>query len=251
VFQRPITGLEVSAIRYFKRLGKRVVVDYDDNLFAVPPWNQTYELYADPETRKCICESLTLADAVTTTTAPLADVLSRYNKKTAIIPNALDDYLLPPRPQKPRRKIVSWRGAHGHDMDLWEHKDAIVETMRAHRDWKLYMFGHPPYFMQRLLPEQFVHVRAMEYMDYMDALYDAAAAVHIVPLEDNEFNRCKSNISEMEASWAGSSVCYPGAPGRPFAPDILDAPVACPGEYPKLSQINHERVELIRGIVNG
>jgi hypothetical protein len=50
----------------------------------------------------------------------------------------------------------------------------------------------------------------MDLIEYFHSLKTLAPKIHLVPLKDNRFNRCKSNIAWMEATWAGAACVVPG-----------------------------------------
>lgn len=263
--QRPITQATVGMIDYLKRLGKKIVLDYDDNLFAIPKCNPTYDLYNDQRTQDAIKMSLGLADCVTTTTSYLADVLRKYNGNVTVIPNALDDYLFRKSPCPVRKNVVTWRGAMGHDDDLYEFREPIIEVMKANPDWTIKFFGcYPPKFIRDEITN-YEYQGPLDMFGYMEELRKTAAKVHICPLIDNEFNRCKSNISFIEGSWAGSICVGPDWWGckNHYGDDSLTTLFSALGStlefcdhlhkesYPKLSDVNWERVKLVKRLMEG
>jgi len=88
VFQRQHRPGAVDEILRWQELGKKIVVDFDDNFLQLDPGNKANLVYTD-EVAADLKRLVSGADAVTTATKPLAALYGEYNKDVRVIPNAL------------------------------------------------------------------------------------------------------------------------------------------------------------------
>ena len=187
-------------------------VDYDDDLFNVPPDNPSYTTYVAPKAKDVISEIITKASLVTVPTEHLKGIYAHLNDNIQVIPNAYNDYIFPvDLPPEPRSKVVLWRGSDAHRLDLLTHADAIARVAKDHPDWKFMFCGAVPWQLGSKL--DVTYIPGQEIFRYMRFIRDSAcAAVQIVPLADNLFNHSKSNIAWIEASSTGSVCVVPDWP---------------------------------------
>ncbi len=231
-FQRPYLEAHMDAMRYAKLNKKKVWVDFDDNLFCVPLCNRRYLVYNYPQAHHAIATMTALADVVSVTTEHLAEVLRSVIKqfpdngefirdpnKIRVVPNAYDPELHPVMPcvtgeREPRQKLITWRGSDSHAKDLWTHTEQICNVIRDNPDWRFEFIGEPFWMtieaVKKVAKPQTVSVTAaMDPVRYFDYLKKTAPALVIVPLEDQAFNRSKSNIAWIEATAAGAATLAP------------------------------------------
>jgi hypothetical protein len=249
---------------YFKRkLKVPVIVDLDDNLFSVPISNETHDTFMNPRTHSILRGSFEMADVVTVSQENFREIIG---DKAFVLPNALDDYLFEPfsgewRPEK----TITWRGARGHERDLYLHREAIIRVVRRHPDYKIVFLGWDPYFIKcNLGSDQYHSVGGQDIVSYMESLKDFRPQIHIVPLADDEFNRYKSNLALVEAhgyaganvvcpdSWEGANPAITYGRGRSFEEAFeraFDCPRVC-WKPPLLSKVNQLRLNLLEELVN-
>lgn len=222
VAQRPGGHGHDTILERARERGIPVICDYDDALFAVPYHHVDFITYADEHWRNSAKRCLAAANQVWVTTEPLAQHLFKHQPKlerVEVIPNAVDDYLFP-EPTKPLEmpnRSIMWRGGHTHDMDLL-HYAQILKAVNERAP--MIFFGSKPWMLD-LKPNRFTFIPALfDPEEFMRKLRTFACAWHVVPLVDNEFNRCKSNIAFLEASWLGAS--------QTLVPEWWDHPGALP-----------------------
>lgn len=216
----------------FKQLqngGKKIVIDFDDDMFNISPFNPAYQEYGSkPYTHilpdgkeqpiwvegfnfntkanqrrldgfKISCE---LADMITVTSPVLADVYKKYNNRVAVLPNCLDmrewrklDIV------KPRNRKLFWTGGGSHFWDWYLMRNVLPEIMWTYTDVELVILG--AVFPESLkgLPQDRVktfkwcHTRAYPYV-----VASINPDVAMIPLQENHFNKCKSEIKYVEMS---------------------------------------------------
>lgn len=217
MFQRPFTPEAAVLCDFIKNMGIKLWVDWDDNLFQVNPENETHETYSKPEIQKSMRNIMNLADVVTVPTNNLKIVLSGLNKNIHVIPNAHNDSIFN-RDNLPRRtNNVIWRGPKSHIADLSQYRNAINKASEEFKDWRFMFLGYSPWFLNDTSNKAYLPMQ--DIMAYHRCLYDTAPACLHVPLADNPFNRCRSNVAYLEGSYAGA-VCV--------APDWWNAPGSLP-----------------------
>lgn len=264
-FQRPSNPKHLEAIQIAKEHGMPVWVDCDDDLFNLPKDNPHYAHYENDETAISMSESFLMADVLTTATEHLAKEFGRFKRKTIAIPNAFDDMgpLLKRRKLRPRKHTISWRGTNTHFADLLSHKENLVDIDRRFRfeetpapSWLF--FGAHPWMLEGTLPN-IRHIPSMSIMRYMELFQIEAPFLHVVPLAYSKFNLCKSNISWIEASYAGAAVASPNWPewqkpgiaafGEVTASCDFERRAALSWEYICdelfLSKINQQRADIV------
>jgi hypothetical protein len=211
-FHRPILPSETFTLWKAKRAGVKVWLDIDDLLWAIPLANPARTMFS-PEDRTELLTNMLNADVVTCSTEALADAIQeQFNRTAIVIPNAYN-----PRHGQaqafnptPKRPTVLWRGSNTHDGDLYAHRSAFRECQNLQH----LFFGSLPWYLhkdygghlEKLYHENFTST----ILQYFDKLRDINPTYMIVPLENNAFNRAKSNIAAIEATmYAGAVTIYP------------------------------------------
>ncbi len=228
-FQRPFLPDRVQAMRMCKLSSKPIWVDYDDNLHAIPLCNRRYSTYGQPKTQHDIATMVAMADIVTASTPFLAASLEKLLKcfpatddynldpgKISVIPNAYDPEIHPKMtgPRAERNKLVVWRGSDSHSKDLWTHTQALASVISSFSDWKYEFIGEPFWLTVEHINKvakagTFVVTGSQDPVHFFKYLHMQRPALMIVPLEDQAFNRSKSNIAWIEATAAGAVTLAP------------------------------------------
>ena len=206
LFQRPFKHWAVGMIQMAKRLKIPVWVDYDDNLLSVPrEIPKIYDIYSDSNTQEAIKGCLALADVVTVSTDRLKKEFIQFNKNTIVVKNAIDLDIMGGRSQKDRAQIMGWRGSSTHSSDLILFNNEISKAFTA-SDWNWCFMGYDNIFLGG---ERYHYVKPSDPFIYFNTLQQLNLSCLHVPLIDNLFNRCKSNIAAIEGTWAGAVCIVP------------------------------------------
>lgn len=209
---RPFRADFIPVIRYAKELGAKVWIDHDDNLFTLPPENPSYDIYNKENVKNDMFKILKEADIITVSTEELRKFFdSKGFFNTQVIPNALDDKFPNSAPVNAfnEKKNFFWRGTPTHHGDLYDFQNEIFKAM-GETDSVWNFFGYNPYFVTRLFPlERWKYYEPQDIIQYFKIIKHLKPHIMHVPLSDNYFNHCKSNIAWIEATMAGAVTVAP------------------------------------------
>lgn len=202
VLQRPFVQQSVHLAETVRAAGKRLIVEWDDDLSCVPAWNPHHKHFVGCKTH---LESIArLSDAVTVTTKALATSATEWGATDVrIVPNAIDDSWKT-LPKLARRKIVCWRGSNTHSADLEIARPWFQEAKAA--GYEVAIFGDAPAWAHEL--GTFRHFGVADYSNYLTLLNSLAPEKMFVPLVDHPFNRAKSDIAAQECYLIGADLVH-------------------------------------------
>lgn len=195
VFQRQHRPGAVDEVMRWQGLGKKIVVDFDDDYLQLDSGNKANLVYTEEVTAD-LKRLVSAADAITTATKPLAALYGEYNKNVHVIPNALPAraFKLSPRPSK--RLIVGWQGSDSHHEDLRLIAGA-VGSLQKRFDFKLVLAGYNPLDLFKGATFRTWTPFSPE-LDYFQAFADFG--VGLCPLAKTPFNEGKSDLKWLEYS---------------------------------------------------
>lgn len=213
---RPVGPAALQTAETVKTLGRKLWVDFDDDLLNVPTDHPNYFHFNDPVTVETQKKILGLADIVTVHQETLAEVLRPYCKRLKVIPHAVPDEFLEWRqePQLPRRKLISWRGSNTHDRALRAFEPEIVKVAKANPDWEWLFVGYIPWHIVEKMEGVKCHLvpRWLTPVEYYQTIHAEQPAIQIVMHEDIPFSKARGNEAWLEASFAGASILAPDFP---------------------------------------
>lgn len=244
--QRPIDSSRLEAARLAKAANKALWIDYDDDLINIPEHN--------PYSKKCeqnkenIQEFLKIADVLTVSTEQLKQSLG-YPEKTVVIPNAYPDkyFNYAKELNTTRKNYITWRGSQTHKYDLKEIKDELIKFNARNEAFTLCFMGYDPEFItMNLRNGSYRFIPGLSIYPYLKTFNDLAPFVNIVPLQDDLFNRSKSNIAWLEATHAGAITLARNLPEFD-KPGVVT--YNTPGDfYSKLSSITNNSIDVLSNI---
>lgn len=209
VVSRPNGSLIHNLMEEFKRMGvgKKVIVDMDDNLHKLDPSNPSYGHFSIQPVKDSVVACLNLADHIIYSTKNLQkfyEPLHAFTEST-VVPNAIDFDLtpmIPPRPLRPSPNPmrVLWRGSEHHKKDL--------ETIRPFWNWilseenkgkyEVMFMGLQAHDVHTYFPDALCIPWNPSPFAYWSKVADLNADVAVFPLEKTAFNDAKSNIFALE-----------------------------------------------------
>lgn len=183
-------------IKELKKRGTYVICDIDDHWILSS--NHVVKKTAD-SMRKQSIEALLHADEVWTTHELLGRYVDKLNSNWHVIPNALDPNDPQWQPKKEYSNRIGWAGGITHFHDLMLTKDAWGDVVPV-----ICGFTDQPEWKRLADNFKADYINALDVQNY-GLLYDQFD-IAIAPLEDNKFNRCKSNLKIIEAGMKGLPI---------------------------------------------
>lgn len=215
-FMKPDTEVQLEAIETCKEYNFKVVLDYDDDMFSIPetnPYvieqkrnNNDYKKYA----KKCI----ELADHIIVSTEHIKENFKPLNQNITVINNSFDDYCFKLATELSQKKIVLWRGGLSHTKDLFLFQDQIIDLIKNNQDYTFVFWSndsvHPAWLINLAKEQKNIALEdAVSSFYYFLNLRYLNPFLTIVPLEDNEFNKGKSDLAKIEAVASGGLCLCP------------------------------------------
>jgi len=182
---------------------KPVIYEIDDNIFELEPTHVEYEQHfrsipyikqlLDNSSIKVLCSSDLLRKSLA----------RRFNKlQIFVFTNHLPLSLIPNPPQrKPKDKIrIGFAGTKSHCYDLAIIESALLRIANRYGNKvEIVLWGAATENLRAC--DQVLIIRTpVSYWRYLQRLNDLEIDIGLIPLADNEFNRCKTDIKWVEYS---------------------------------------------------
>lgn len=228
---------------------KRFVIDWDDNLFAVSPYNPAYvdhgyknvkvkisgkdemlwkdgekgfDITANKLRIEIFSKCLAMADMVTTTSPILSGMFKQFNKNVKVLKNYLDLSIWNPLLLTKDNTIrIGWQGGSSHFEDWHVIKEAMRDILFSNPNCTLIIMGTCFNGVIDSLPKDQVKIEEWVGIDaYPHKFKSLNLDIGIAPIENNAFNTCKSELKWEEYS-------------------SLEIPCVCSGIPPYSLNVNH------------
>lgn len=208
---------------------KKFILDYDDNIFAVSPFNPSYERHgvrevdiempdgsvieirdgkngfniAENKKRLFVfTECMKNADLITTPSPVLSGIFKRFNQNVKVIKNFIDFSIWNPlKLYKDEFIRVGYQGGWSHFEDFLLIKEALIEVMLKYENVKLVIMGTSYDGALRDFPKDRVQLESWTNIEaYPWKFKTLGLDIGIAPLANTEFNTSKSEIKWEEYS---------------------------------------------------
>ena len=199
IWQRQVEDDQVAAMERWRKLlpDALFVYELDDYLGEIPPAS-FHAGFMPPDLSERISRAMAICDRATTTTPHMADWLRLLGATDVrVVPNGLPAARLREREFRGGRPRIGFAGGISHAGDLEIIRPAMQEIGDA-VDWVF--FGMQP----ENAPVRVEFHEGVPVGAYLDVLAKLDVDLLLAPLEDNAFNRCKSNLRLVEAASAGA-----------------------------------------------
>jgi glycosyltransferase involved in cell wall biosynthesis len=183
-------------------LRSKIVYELDDDLWHVTPENWVaYNLYNQPDIRDATTHAGEVADLITVTTEPLAEVLREVcgHDRVAVLPNCIPSWATRLPHTLHRRPRVGWAGGASHGIDVGQVASPVRRFLKRFPDWDLQLNGQDyrdtfkvPASRAFFVPWTPVYENPEKY--YAGISYD----IGLAPLYPTRFARSKSAIRVLE-----------------------------------------------------
>ena len=210
----------------------KLVLEFDDNVFKVNPYSPHYMDYGledfndeytgiqiwkdgvggfDTGTNRNRLDGIKWmaenSDLITVTQPELAKVFSNYNENVICLPNCVDmsHWNKLPIIRKNSEEIrLFWQGGCSHYVDWLHLTNVLPEIIKKYPNVKLVIMGQLYDGTLSGVPKDRIeHHRWAHFEAYPYKVATLDPDIALIPLDDNEFNRCKSNIKWVEMAAMG------------------------------------------------
>jgi len=238
--QRPFGMEHAQVLTAAKNMGCKIILEYDDDLTCVDMYNPTHRLYKENQATLKIC--LSLADEVWVSTQSIGESFVSMTSNIYVIPNSHNDYLFKVGNKKefdPHGKACYYRGGASHQADVNSMANKILEVVNANPDWTFAFMGDRYYFLEMNTGDNYHIVPGMTIMEYFKYIHQENPQLFIFPLCDTKFNRGKSNISWLEATYVGSAFA-----GNKVLPEFNNENILEVSDLPELIKNGAEPLKI-------
>lgn len=229
--QRQATSSQLQFVKFLrevsKQVGFRIIYEIDDLVFCedIPDYNKFKTAFVDPEIRKNAQEIMSLCDEITVTNDFMKEYYARKtgHKHITVIPN------FPPKfwlghfydekaisnnydTYKNRPRILyAGSGAHFDVENRVNQNDDFAHVVRAiyetHNEFQWVFLGAYPLPLRPLIEAGAVEFHPwVNLYNYGDRLKKLKVNMVVAPLQDNTFNKSKSDLKWIEANCLGLPI---------------------------------------------
>lgn len=232
--QRQATPIQRDFIKLLKEVGKqagfKLIYEIDDIVFRedIPDYNRNKDAFTSDEIRGSILDIMGMCDEVTVTCDFMRDyfIEKTGNKNTTVIPNYLlkwwfDRYYnlqnLIKGYEKNKKKPVISIFASGTHVDVTNKTNqnddfaAIVQAVvKTRKEFKWQFYGCYPLPLKPFIDSgEIIYKEWAQLPDFPGVMASSGTQLAFAALQDNNFNRAKSNIKLIEAGAMGIPCVCP------------------------------------------
>lgn len=233
-FQRQATPPQRDFIRHLKLLSNqtknKLIYEIDDVVFAedIPLYNRNRTAFVSKEIQSAIKEILSMMDEIVVTCDYFKDYMIEKsgNTNVTVVPNYLmkwwfDRYYnlgdLVKKYEKNKKKPIIAIFASGTHVDVANRVNqqddfaAVVEhIVKTRMDFSWHFYGSFPLSLKPFIDNgQIKYFPWVQLPDFPATMANSGAQMTFAALQDNHFNRCKSNIKLIEAGAIGLPCVCP------------------------------------------
>lgn len=229
--QRQATPQQLEFVKFLRQLANknnfRLIYEIDDICFAedIPDYNKYKTAFTDPAIRKSAQEMMALCDEITVTCPFMKDYYrdKTGNNNVTVIPNFMPKFWLDrfydvnrtmesyDRNKRKPRILYAGSGAH-FDVeqrvkfkDDFHHVNDVIRKTVDKYQW-VFLGAHPLPIIDLVRSGKVEFHPWKRLYEYGKGLYDLNVNMIVAPLQDNTFNRAKSDLKYIEASALGLPI---------------------------------------------
>jgi len=232
--QRQATPQQLQFVKVLKQISQqkplKLMYEVDDVVFAedIPMYNRNRDAFTSPEIQNSIKEILSMMDEITVTCDYFKDLIIEKsgNKNVSVVPNYLmkwwfDRYYnladLVKKYDKNKKKPVVAIFASGTHVDVANRVNqqddfaAVVQhIIKTRTDFQWNFYGSYPLALKPFIDKGDIKFFPwVQLPDFAETMANSGAQITFAALQDNNFNRCKSNIKLIEAGAIGLPCVCP------------------------------------------
>jgi hypothetical protein len=199
-------------LRECKRMGKKIIIDHDDNLHETTRTNPAHVGLSHEAMRKTVEDCFGFADHIIYSTDALQKYYMPYHEGIAstVINNGWNPIIQPfmPVPKIEDKIRFIWRGSMHHLDDIGSIASYINE-LAEDESCDVAMLGIQDFIMAHLFPKVKTKEWNSSLFGYFETLNNSQCHYGLFPLLKNDFNFAKSNIFAIEMLVAGGVTIAP------------------------------------------
>jgi hypothetical protein len=229
--QRQATTPQKEFVKFLKSIQPkynfRIIYEVDDVVFRedIPDYNKFKTAFTSDEIRNNVTEIINMCDEVTVTCDFMRDLYSERTgkKEITVIPNFpakfwIGNYynhdrlvsLFDKNKKKPRL-LYAGSGAHFDVDNRVGQKDDFEHVLKAiidsrHKYQWVFIGAFPPSLRQYIQNGEIEFHQWQRLYEYPQKIYDLGIQMAVAPLQDNSFNKAKSDLKFIESCAYGFPV---------------------------------------------
>jgi hypothetical protein len=235
--QRQATESQLQFVQLLNQIRQKfpfnLIYEIDDLVFHedIPDYNKFKTAFTDPKIRECALNIMRQVDEITVTNKFMQQyyIDKTGNKNVTVIPNYppkwwIGNYYSEDRVKSNYRKhrkkpriVYSASGAHfdvdnrvGQKDDFYHVNDVIRKTVNTYQ-W-VFVGAYPLSLTDLVQSGKIEFYNWTRLYDYPKLLHDINPTMFIAPLEDNTFNKAKSDLKYAEACCYGIPIACQDLP---------------------------------------
>lgn len=183
----------------------RLAYELDDDVWAVDRTNHiAYQVYSRYHVLDAVETACTVADLVTVSTEPLAEVIRKEtgHGNVKVIGNYIPEFVLGLERKRPEHVTIGWTGGASHTLDVAMIARAVRRVMNTDKTLRLHVIGTDfrPTFGH-------THARLTHWEpDPMDYYKNLDFDIGLAPIVASRFNESKSFLKALEYAAMGIPV---------------------------------------------
>ena len=197
----------LDVIRKRKALGKKTLVEYNDNFYEPTPSSPVARDWASPLLQTSYEAFLREADGVIVTGPGLYELFKGHTDKPIHI--LKNHYHHTPKDfeklweQKGKSLNFGWAGSLGHFSDLISVRGVIHKALKEFPESTFHFMGNEELLSSLRIPESRLHFKAwgsmQEYLTFWDDIH-----IGFTPLLPHPYNECRSDVKALEILSGGA-----------------------------------------------
>lgn len=244
--QRQASSYQKEFIKFLKsiqpEMGFKIIYEIDDVVFReeIPDYNVYKFGFDNDEIRQNCVDMINMVDEVTVTCKFMRDLyIEKTGKKEiTVVPNFMPYWWIGHQYnyskicsnldqfKKKPRIVYAGSGAHFDMKNVVDQKDDFSHVIKfivdnRHKYQFVFIGAYPPPLQQYVVSREIEFHPWKTLLDYPNFLSSLNAQLFIAPLQDNNFNKSKSDIKFIEAAQLGIPCMCQDLVTYSTAPDFL------------------------------
>jgi hypothetical protein len=244
--QRQASSYQKEFIKFLKsiqpEMGFKIIYEIDDVVFReeIPDYNVYKFGFDNDEIRQNCVDMINMVDEVTVTCKFMRDLYTEKTgkKEITVVPNFMPYWWIGHQYnyskicnnldqfKKKPRIVYAGSGAHFDMKNVVDQKDDFSHVIKfivdnRHKYQFVFIGAYPPPLQQYVVSREIEFHPWKTLLDYPNFLSSLNAQLFIAPLQDNNFNKSKSDIKFIEAAQLGIPCMCQDLVTYSTAPDFL------------------------------